>query len=318
MAGVLALAVTGCIGGSSSATPTPSPTATATATATLTPTPLPTSTPTPTATPVAPASIDLQSEVSTVYYDVTGTTRVEIFASMEANGPDIEEGTDALGLAAWNWNVPSVRTRVAQGACELESFSMTVELVVTLPRHINVAGLAPEVAARWQALAASVAAHEQSHVDVVLNGMDELEAKLAALESRSTCRTLEEEIRDLWSGQNDIIEVAQDAFHTSDQARIEAERGPLQALIDANRAQLAALESDIDALDVELADIESQIAQIEAAYPDRVLPPDEFSRYEALLDDFNARVPVYNSLVNQHTALVSETNLLIEDLNWIQ
>ena len=83
--------------------------------------------------------------------------------------------------------------------------------------------------------------------------------------------------------------------------------------ITALDANLAAARVAIDATTAQLANLEGQIAAIERQYPGRVLPPDVYATYTALIDQYNrllrennARVDTFNQNVEQRNALARQ------------
>jgi predicted secreted Zn-dependent protease len=291
-------------------------------------------------------SVRLTSSVSTVYFQVSGTTSGEIFDSLEANGPADSEGETGLGLTSWAWSYPSIHTVRTEDGCVIGDVTGNIALTVTLPELTNYDSLPLDTQQHWAALAAEVAKHEQTHVDIVVEAMDEVTKQIEALAPEPYCNDLKAEVENLWSDEKTQINTRQDAFHAEDEARIRAKRAPLEAQVEANRKQLVAIEAEVDALDSELSTkqasldsmsahldaTEAEISQIEAQHPSGDLPPDEYARYQALIDDYNATLVSYNSLVdefnaavdhrktlvNQHDALSTATNGLIEDLNWLR
>ena len=128
--------------------------------------------------------------------------------------------------------------------------------LVTLPQHDHLNDLPQDIRTNWQRFAARVAAHEQRHVDIYLEGAKTMKARMEAiLRKLSSCSELEKEIHSLSVSQQEKTGRAQDQFHAEDEAKIQNDRKPLEDLIDLNRARLVVIESEIRGLDQTLNEI---------------------------------------------------------------
>ena len=325
---ILSLALTllsGC-GDSEEAPPTPTPTLTATASATLAPTK--TATPPPTATPLPEARIEILTDTSTIYYEVWGTSTATIFDSIDFNAPQDEEGT-ALGLTSWVVRSPNWERVPNAFNCQLLEFTMTVDIVVTLPRLVEFDTVTAEIQERWQTLLEEITAHEQRHVDILLEGVEHLTQELESVSNRTSCTAVDAAIEGLVDQGFARIDEAQHAFHEEDDAIYESRRAPLQNQINSNQAELEGLEGQIASLEIwvsntdaeiasieeQLAKIDSEVRQIEASYPSLILPSPTYERYNALVQNYNNQLGVYNSLIGQYNDTLSELNSLTRQFN---
>lgn len=89
----------------------------------------------------------------------------------------------------------------------------------------------------------------------------------------------------------------------------------MKAELDQLRAQMAAVKTEIDAIEAAAKSKLAQIRAIEAQYPSRVLPPDVYARYTALVDQYNALVKDDKAKIDQYNALVSRSNALGSQIN---
>lgn len=78
-------------------------------------------------------------------------------------------------------------------------------------------------------------------------------------------------------------------------------------------ASLASTRATIDATTARMVTIAERIAAIESQYPNRVLPPDVYATYSALVDEYNrllgensARIDAFNRSVDQRNALARQ------------
>jgi predicted secreted Zn-dependent protease len=252
----------------------------------------------PPAPPRQPAVVE--TSVSTNYYAVRGTTTAAIFAAIDANGLVETSGQRAVGVTSADWKLTSGDVDVRAVPCVFPSLTVTLYLVVTLPRHEAPEVLPADLRTRWERFAARVAAHEQRHVDIYLEGAKAMKARLEALRTAVSCAKLEKAIDAEWRAQQADIERGQTEFHAADEATARSEREALQARLDGTRAQLEPMDAEIRRLDTELADLRSQV---EAGRADLAAQHNALAgRRRALGEDYNR--------------LAAEANGLIDALNW--
>lgn len=327
--------------------PTPQPTQTQLVEASPTEPPIQTPTlPVPTSTTTAALTserIQLSTNTSTRYYTVTGVTTAEIFDSIDKNGPRDDKGVKGSGLTAATWGYRWQPQPTSDG-CVISSMTISLDIVVTLPRHSSEGSLSSTLAANWEEFEASVARHEQTHVDIDYAGARTIRDKMIAVKAASSCDALTRQVDTLWNTEQRAVEAAQDQFHAQEDARIAARRSPLQSQIDVNRTRITQLSGQIEGLDASLALMNSELtnvdSQLEALkknidattlkYPEGDYPPSVFVEYNEWVRLYNALAPAFNQLVSQynssiaqrnnvadeHDDLVEATNLLVDDFNW--
>ena len=242
----------------------------------------------------------VETSVSTHYYSVRGTTTPTIFAAIDANGLMETSGQRALGLTSSQWKLTSGDVNARATPCVFPSLTVTLQLVVTLPRHETPDELPADMRDRWERLVARVAAHEQRHVDIYLQGAQAMKTRFEATRTAVSCADLEKAIDAAWRAQQADIERAQAEFHTEDESRARSERETLQGRLDSARARLEPVEAEIRRLDAELADLRRQV---EAGRPDLVGP-------------HNAVAGRRGELADEYNRLVADVNGLIDALNW--
>ena len=275
---------------------------------------------------------------------VRGGTSRAIVDAIDGNGLSDGKGRPAVGLTSGHWNLDWSGRQDGSGFCSAASMTITLELVVTLPRLDQPDGLSPDVEARWQRFAARVGAHEQRHVDIYLEGAKRMKTRMeAALARPSSCAALQTTIRSIWASQQAETEDSQERFHLEDDARIQTDRSPLQAQIDTNTARLTAIESEAREADLALDDLARQISATRgridvvetemaqsAGAPFTCSQPRPTPRLHALCQQHDSLVTAHHALVERHNGLVQRrralgdehtrtlavTNDLIEVLNW--
>src|SRR5438034_10176849 len=151
----------------------------------------------------------LKTSSSARYYSVRGTTTGVIFDDIERNGLFDTKARRAIGLTSGEWSIDWRGIETRPGLCSSESMTITLNLVVTLPQHDQLNDLSRDIRTNWQRFAARVAAHEQRHVDIYLNGAKTTKTRMEAILTKpSACSALENVIRRLWAGQQAEIEKA--------------------------------------------------------------------------------------------------------------
>ncbi len=226
----------------------------------------------PPAPPRQPAVVE--TSVSTRYYPVLGTTAPAIFTAIDASSPVQTSGQRAVGMTSAEWKLTSDDVDVRAVPCVFPSLTVTLHLIVMLPRHEAPEVLPGDLRARWERFAARVAAHEQRHVDIYLEGAKAMKARLEATRTAVSCADLEKAIDAECRAQQADIERAQAEFHAVDETTARSEREALQARLDGTRARLEPADAEIRRLDTELADLRRQVdagrpARRRRQWPDR-------------------------------------------------
>src|SRR5215831_1545310 len=236
--------------------------------------------------------VAVETSLTTRDYPVHGTTTAAIFAAIDANGL-VESGQRAVGVTSAQWKLTSGDVNARAVPCVFPSLTVRLDLVVMLPRHETPEVLPAELRGRWERFAARIAAHEQRHVDIYLEGAKAMKERLEATRTAVTCANLEKAIDGEWRAP-------QAAFHAGDETTARSERESLQARLDDTRARLEPVEADIRRLDAELADLRRQV---DAGRAD-------------LVAQHNALAGRRGTLAEEHNRLVADANGLIDALNW--
>src|SRR6267378_591531 len=245
--------------------------------------------------------VGVETSVSTRYYPVRGTTTAAIFTAIDANGlVETRSGQRAVGMTSVEWKLTSGDVDVRAVPCVFPSLTGMLHLVVMLPRHETPDNLPADLRDRWERFVARVAAHEQRHVDIYLEGAQAMKARLEATRTAVSCADLEKAIDAEWRAQQADIERAQAEFHAVDETTARSEREALQARLDGTRARLEPVDAAIRRLDIELADLRRQV---DAGRAD-------------LVAQHNALNGQRRALAEEHNRLVADANGLIDALNW--
>jgi predicted secreted Zn-dependent protease len=252
----------------------------------------------PPAPPRQPVMVE--TSVSTRYYSVRGTTTPTIFAAIDANGLVETSGQRAVGLTSADWKLGSGEVDVRAVPCVFPSLTVTLTLGVMLPRHETPEDLSTDLRERWERFVARVAAHEQRHVDIYLEGAKAMKARLEATRTTVSCTELEKAIDTAWRAAQADIERAQAEFHAEDDTRARSEREALQARLDDTRTRLEPVAVEVRRLDSELADLRRKV---NAGRAD-------------LVAQHNALAERRGGLAEEYNRLLADANGLIDALNW--
>jgi len=242
----------------------------------------------------------VETSVSTAYYLVRGETTAAIFAAIDANGLAATSGQRAVGMTSADWKLTSGDVNAAAVPCVFPSLTIALNLTVMLPRHEAPDAMPADLRDRWERFVTRVAAHEQRHVDIYLEGAKAMKARLEALRTAVSCADLEKTIDAEWRAQQADIERAQTEFHAADETTARSEREGVQARLDGTRAQIEPVAAEIRRLDTELGELRRQV---EGGRADLVAQHDALAaRRRALAEEYNR--------------LGADVNGLIDALNW--
>ena len=207
--------------------------------------------PQPTVTPAPPQpTVTLTTTRATTYYSVHGTTTSKIFEDIKAHGLNEQDGKHAEGLtsAKSEMALKTLETSAlytSEGAlCTPESVTITLDLLVTLPRHERPNDLSNDLRERWQQFVEGVAVHEQHHVDIAVNGANVLKTGIeTVLKNRASCAELETILRRLWESLR-IAKANGTCSRPTD--RIQALCRQYNALVDNHNALAAEYSSRVE------------------------------------------------------------------------
>jgi predicted secreted Zn-dependent protease len=291
--------------------------------------------------------IELDTSLEKTYYDVEGTTTESIFSHIERNGPTDGEGKRGSGLTSvvwgyeWQGGPESASCPACDSECSIRSMTIKAEMVVTLPQHVDEDSLPPEIRGEWDAYAGSVAQHEQTHVDIYLDGAGAMREAMLAIGPMASCDELEVSIEQVWDEQQAQINNQQAVFHQQEFDRLAQQRAPIAAQIDANRAKIndlrsqvttldgvvTALRNEIDSLITAINDVDAQIKEINESSESS---EDKQAKLIVLIQHRNALQASHNNAVDEHNAalaqrepvvaqrnqLINATNDLVDEFNW--
>ena len=265
----------------------------------------------PTPSPV----IEFTHVIKTIFYPVNGITTEEIFASVEANGPEsIHQGGDKFTTGLAESEPLLTYSLKVDFPCILSSATLAINFTVTLPRHANTAALSPLQSDRWRQFAVNVALHEQTHVEITLATFKEFTE--VAPNSAVNCNQLESQLDKAFDRVIEIEDERQEEFHADELARSNAARGPLQSQLADAETELARLDARIDTRSAQIAALSTEITRIERPYRVSGIPAAIYDEYERTINQHNALIEESNTLSNNYNAVVEKINRITEELAW--
>ncbi len=267
----------------------------------------------PTPSPV----IKVTHVIETIYYPVNGGTTEEILASVEANGPKtLHQGGDAFTTGLTEVEAELTYSLEGDSPCTILSANLAINFTVTLPRHANAEALSPQVLDRWRQFAAEVAFHEQTHVDISLATMKEF-TEVAPISGAQLCDRLKSQLDKAFDRFMEIEDERQEGFHADELARSNAAQAPLQLQLADAETELARLDAMIDARSAQITTLATEITRIERSYRFSGIPAAIYDEYERTVNQHNALIKESNTLSNSYNAVVEKINHIIEELAWI-
>lgn len=176
-------------------------------------------------------------------YPLEGADSRALFASVRRNGlTDGETSTPVSGLTVFGTRKQDVRTVQIDGACALDVMSFENTIVITLPK-LAPAARSMDLEAKVARFTEAVRIHEERHVQIRRQHLDDLARTLKALPPEPTCDALKKTINGAVQQMTDAERRAQDRFHEEDAARIKAACAPLEQQVGSLASTLASLRS---------------------------------------------------------------------------
>lgn len=96
------------------------------------------------------------------FYEVTGSSEVELEAALRANGPKDEAG--AVRFAYTDWTVEWQWKRLSDETIDPDSIKLSCVAKILLPRLKEPHGLSPELLDEWNGFVQRTKEHELNHV----------------------------------------------------------------------------------------------------------------------------------------------------------
>ena len=133
------------------------------------------------------AVIEITDQVE--YYDIQGSTALELRYDMNTKGPQAASGYRVDGYTRWhaNWRW---RYRNTGSSCAIESVRTTITVRMTLPRWQNERSADLATQQEWARFLAALERHEDGHRRNGVAAGDEIDRRVASLPPAATCAAL--------------------------------------------------------------------------------------------------------------------------------
>ena len=133
----------------------------------------------------AHAALEITDQVE--YYDIQGSTALELRYDMNTKGPQAASGYRVDGYTRWhaNW-----RYRNTGSSCAIESVRTTITVRMTLPRWQNERSADLATQQEWARFLAALERHEDGHRRNGVAVGDEIDRRVASLPPAATCAAL--------------------------------------------------------------------------------------------------------------------------------
>ena len=129
---------------------------------------------------------------TTDYYDVSGLTKDEIWASQtRARRDTFLEGHPAVTIAKVDINF---KTRQFGGKCKATMIKFDVSLTYVYPRLTSLPDVSPGIAADWNRFVAALKVHEEGHAKIEVERAGLMLEELQKIPAYATC----EEFNRVW------------------------------------------------------------------------------------------------------------------------
>lgn len=129
------------------------------------------------------------SQVSTRYYDISGSTSRELDRELRRKGPD---GGKAVAMAGIRIRPVDLKPSRDGDGCRFRRVRFGVNAAITLPRWREATSSEDaELRRQWSGFAAYARAHEEAHVEIAEAYARAIEASLLAIPPQPSCDQLE-------------------------------------------------------------------------------------------------------------------------------
>lgn len=145
----------------------------------------------------APVYSEPEVYVQETYYQVMGTTAVQIRQSLDRNSPIRQDGQSFDAHTKWDVDWQYRWSHDRDGTCRLTGVTTQVRIRYTLPGLQNTDDLTPDLAERWEQYLRALSAHEKRHAALGIGAARAIERQLLQIGDRSSCDQLEIEANTL-------------------------------------------------------------------------------------------------------------------------
>ena len=156
--------------------------------------------------------------VKTKHYTVKGSTPRELLAYMLRHGPTGSTGP-ALGTASANIR-QNADLKQSGKRCKIVNYSLSLGIVLRLPKLARNQRLSKNTRKRWNGLAAYIRKHELRHKDIYVQCGRSIERKVRALSGKYSCPVLHAKMQAVFKAENARCDRRQQQFDAQEAKRI--------------------------------------------------------------------------------------------------
>jgi len=135
------------------------------------------------------SSVYPDATMSNDYYDIRGTTLMDLRREIQGKGP---EGWWGMAHTRMNYRIT---TRQADDGCAVDTARASADAKVRLPRWANRHEGSRAVQDEWDSVIRTLDLHERGHVQISLDGAKELERSLLAIPHAASCDIINAEAK---------------------------------------------------------------------------------------------------------------------------
>jgi predicted secreted Zn-dependent protease len=145
------------------------------------------------------------------YYEVSGDCLGNLKNDLAGKACRMSDGSKYDSITKWRvaWSYGYDKSG---GMCSAEGFRLTVDISVKLPAWVHRASAGQPLSEKWESYVDLLKAHENEHVDKVVQAADDITRAVQELPAASTCAELDGEIRQLSKNRMKQLEKDQEGY----------------------------------------------------------------------------------------------------------
>lgn len=132
--------------------------------------------------------VDIQERIE--FYGIQGRTPEQLVREMQTKGPPSAFGGPGYFARAEQYFTWDLSFDVDDGVCEIDSYSVNVDMLYTLPKWTDQERGRSRLVKYWEQFEKNVFTHEQGHGDIALEVGVDISKAIAAIGPAETCDEL--------------------------------------------------------------------------------------------------------------------------------
>jgi len=145
------------------------------------------------------------------YYEVSGGCLGDLKHDLSGKACRLSDGSKYDSVTKWRvaWDYGYNKSG---GMCSADGFRLTVDIIVRLPAWLHRSSAGQPLSEKWESYIDMLKAHENGHVDKVVEAADELTKAVEEMPSAATCANLDRQIRQLSKNRLKLLEKEQNGY----------------------------------------------------------------------------------------------------------